>query len=215
MSADKGDADERRERLEEGVEKAKEGAKKLKGWLGNRLEKAAEHVKSVDVVREQLDRYDRFKDEQQQEKRQASITDVYDEWMEKLARAVEGIKENIAALEKGAEEVQYNINELRLRGVAEDDSEMREYHDHIRRMRTEIRELDASAHPFHAELERVSRQRRAATARLQSEPRLLGELQAEARQHIVESRERLNEVHQQTDAEAAQQRQTNQDSESR
>lgn len=194
MPADEPRDESCREQFEEGVEKAKEGAKKLAGWLGRKLESTVEQIKSSEVVREKTDRYSQYQVQRNQDRQFAAIASIYDQWAANVRQSLLDMDESLQSYEKSIDAIQYNVNALRLRGVDEQDAEMREYQTQIRDLRAEQHALDDAKKPFIAELERLDRQRRAALARLEADRTLLAQLQDEARGHVADSRQRLSEI---------------------
>lgn len=191
MATDDHDRDSRKEQLSEGVEKAKEGARKLAGWLGRKLGDAADQLRDAPVVKEQVERLERFQEERHHARVVGSVEAVYDAWSERLLHAIEGLQKEIEAQETAKEVVQYNINELRNRSVPENDPELADYRAQVDRMRTFIDECHEASKPFRAEFERNQRQRRAALAQLEADPTAADRLREQATQQVAESRERL------------------------
>jgi len=201
MSESGNDPDRRREALEEGLEKAKEGAQKAKegarklaGWLGKRLGEAADQIKSSEPVRERLQQFEQFKAERAQDQRSDELAGIYDEWAAKLEEAMAGLDADCQKTSKSIDAINYNINELRIRGVAESNDEMQEYKAQVAALRAEVRELEAAREPFQDEIDRLLRQARAALARLEADPGDLAALQDEARQQVAASQLRLESL---------------------
>ncbi len=201
MSDTGNDPERRREALEEGLEKAKEGAQKAKegaqkltGWLGQRLGAAMEQIKSSEPVREKLDELERHQAERARDRRTDALAGIYDDWAVKLHDIITALDSDREGLGKSIEAINYNINELRLRNVAEDHEEMREYQSQVAALREESRELEAAREPFQDEIERLVRQCRAAIARLDAAPEQITALQSEARQQVAASQARLESL---------------------
>ncbi len=191
MATDDHDQDSRKEQLSQGVEKAKEGARKLAGWLGRKLGDAADQLRDAPVVKEQVERLERFQEERHHARAVGSVEAVYDEWSERLLQAIDGLQKEIDAQSAAQEAVQYNINELRNRSVPESDPEMADYRAQVARMRTLIDECHEASKPFRAELERNQRQRRAALAQLEADATAAEALREQAQRQVAESRGRL------------------------
>lgn len=191
MSDDDAAREARRKQVNEAIGKAREGAGKLAGWLGRRVEAALESAKNTEIVRRKMGEFGAHREQREQERREVSLTNVYDAWLEDLVEAIQSIKDHVGRHEAAVDQINHNISDLQLRGVGEDDDEMQEYRSHVAEMRADIRQLDGQMQPFRDEMERVQRHRRAAVARLQSEVDTLQELQEEAQRHLRESRQRL------------------------
>ncbi|NUQ01210.1 MAG: hypothetical protein HUU35_15285 [Armatimonadetes bacterium] len=194
MRADDDQAERRKEQVEQAVDKAKQGARRLAGWLGERVGQAADKLKETELVRDQMDKLERFQDERAQERMQAGLTDIYDSWATGLQKAIEVLEADAAGVKQSCDAINVSVNALRLRGVSETDPEMREYQGHLKELRSEIRASEEAVKPLADEIERIGRQRRATVARWQADPGLLTELRADAERHVAESRERLGSL---------------------
>lgn len=211
MSDSGGDSDRRREALEEGLEKAKEGAqkaaagaKRLGRWLGQRLGQAAEQIADTEPVRQKLEQFEQFRAGRERDKRADALVSIYDHWAARLQQAIEDLDDDRERIAKSVESINYNINELRLRGVAESNDEMREYQGQVAALRAESRELEDARAPFQDEIDRLLRQCRAALARLDADPAQLEALQDEAREQVAASQARVESLPDELAGEGAQ-----------
>lgn len=188
------DADRRKEQLGEAVDKARDSARKLAGWLGRKIEQTTDRLRENEAFAEPLEKLDQRRAERARDKLVAGLDHQYGDWSADLKRAIERLTERIEGLGKAVEQVQYNVNALRLRGAAKDDPELLEYTRQIADLRAEIEALHDAQQPFRDELEKLGRHYRSAVARLEADPGALAELQAQAADFVGESRRRLQDL---------------------
>ncbi len=200
MAPADGDFERRKEQVEEAVDKAKEGAKKLFGWLGRKVDEVADKARANPALREQVEKLEQFKAERAQGRLQAGVREVYDDYLGGLQRVIEELRADHDARAASVEEINVSIQQLRLRGKDESDRELAEYALLVKTMRVEMRELERSEAPFREEMERMNRALRVALARLQADPGLSAQLQTEAEQDVAESKARLEALTRETEA---------------
>lgn len=199
MSNESDGPERRREAFEEGLEKAREGAQKaaagarrLAGWLGHRVSQAAEHVKGSEPVREKLAQWDEFRAGRAQDRRAEALAAAYDDWAARLQETLDALTAEADQCDHSIDAINVNINELRLRGTAEDDAELADYRRQVADLRATREAIRAAREPFQDELDRLVRHGRAALARLEADPEQLPTLQAEAAQQVADSAARIN-----------------------
>lgn len=185
------DQERRRQQVQDAVERARSGAKRFAGWLGERLESAVEGARNTEVVRRKLSELSARRQQRERGRQEGSLEAIYDAWIEDLAEAIAAIEDRVAALDAAIAAVNENIGALQVRGVRDDNEEMRQYRAQIGEMRAERAALLDNLGPFRDELERMDRERRAALAQLKSEVHPLLELQLQAERQVRESKVRL------------------------
>ncbi|MBI2301700.1 MAG: hypothetical protein HYU66_22590 [Armatimonadetes bacterium] len=204
MSDDPSDQERRRKQVEDAVERARTGAKRVGGWLRDQLGSAVESARNSAAVRRKMDELQARREGHQHDRELGAVEAVYDTWTAALLGAMDGFESQIEAVQHGVDTINQSVGSLQIRGVGEDDPEMQEYRGHLQRMRAQVKTLHEQTVPFREETERMQRSRNAALARAEAGVDPLESILADARRHVDESRQRLGGLIVHLDQEPAQ-----------
>lgn len=182
-----------REKVDEALDKAKQGARKLAGWLGGKLRQAEEKAREVPVLREQLDHVDQFFEKRAEDARLQSLEEVYHAEDRRVYGLQQGFEARMAELEQAKVALHENVAILRNRGVPESDSELRDYQAQIAALNARGDELFELCRGLKDERSRTQRRLAAARARLTAGASL-DQLLVEARAEMETAQQRVEQV---------------------
>jgi chromosome segregation ATPase len=183
-----------RERVDEALDKAKEGLGRLGGWLSRQTHAAAERARENPKVREQIEAVEHKLADRAEGKREQELAAAYDPAVERISELLERFEARLGELESARGVVNDNISALRTRAVAESDSEMADYRHQLDTLNGRINGVHDLLKPLREERDRLERRFHAAIARLATGLDSLEQLCEEARTQVEEANARLDAV---------------------